>query len=136
MRRGTIISCALFCPVCQIFNHAAKHTHHIERTLKSRSRLRDSLARWTYTPDTQTAITTTAPILHTLKRHPAQHIRSLLNNYRSQQAHLYKTRRSNRDPDRDNPQSPLTHALYNFARTLNIPSSQHSIANPRPTAQQ
>ena len=36
------------------------------------------------------------------------------------------------DPNTDNPQSPLTHALHFVARTLNIPSSQYSIANPRP----
>ena len=40
------------------------------------------------------------------------------------------------NPNTDNPQSPLTHALYFVVRTLNIPSSQHSIANPRPTASQ
>ena len=32
----------------------------------------------------------------------------------------------------DNPHPPLTHALHHLTRTLNIPSVQHSIANPRP----
>ena len=34
MSRGYIIGGTLFYHVCQIFNHAAKHTYHIERTLK------------------------------------------------------------------------------------------------------
>ena len=36
----------------------------------------------------------------------------------------------------DNPQSPLIYALHFVERTFNIPSSQHSIANPRPTTTQ
>ena len=40
MCRSAIIGRALFFPVCMIFNHATKHTHHIERALKARSRLR------------------------------------------------------------------------------------------------
>ena len=43
------------------------------------------------------------------------------------------TQRPDRDPDRDNPQSPLTHAIHNVDRTLNIPSCHHSLANPPPT---
>ena len=42
----------------------------------------------------------------------------------------------NRDLDRDNPRYPLTHALHNYTRTLNIPFSQHSLANPRSTTAQ
>ena len=45
MRRGLIIGWGLFCPVCQIFNHTAKHTHHIERTLKTTPRLRLQLGQ-------------------------------------------------------------------------------------------
>ena len=37
------------------------------------------------------------------------------------------------DPNTDHPQSPLTHALNNLDLTLNISSTQHSIANPCPT---
>ena len=45
MSRGYIIGRAIFYPVCQIFNDAAKHTYHIERALKSRPRLRKTLAK-------------------------------------------------------------------------------------------
>ena len=74
LSRDIIISRALFCPVYQIFDHAAKHTHHLERTLKSRPRLRESLSKWTYIPDTQTDITTTKSLLTVLQQHPAQNI--------------------------------------------------------------
>ena len=33
LSRSLIIGRVLFCPVCQIFNYAAKHTYHIERAL-------------------------------------------------------------------------------------------------------
>ena len=48
-----------------------------------------------------------------------------------QHAHLVTTRPLIGDLNNDNHQSPLTHALHFVACTLNIPSSQHSIANPR-----
>ena len=133
MRRGIIIGRALYCPVCQIFNHAAKHTHHIERALKTTPRLRLQLGQLIFIPDDQTDLITTAAILRVLRTHPAQNIRSLLNHLRFQHSHLYTTQRPDKDPDRDNPQSPLTHALHNVARTLNIPSCYHSLANPLPT---
>ena len=136
MRRGLIIARALFCPVCQIFNHAAKHTHHIERALKTTPRLRLQLGQWTFIPDNQTALITTGTILRALRTHPAQNIRSLLNHLRFQHSHLYTTQRPDRDPGRDNPQSPLTHALHNVARTLTIPSCHHSLANPLPNDSQ
>ena len=136
LSRGFIIGRALFCPVCQIFNHAAKHAYHIERALRTRPRLRHSLAKLTYLPNQQSAITTTRLLLITLREHHAQDISSLLDNLRSQHAHLIKTRPLIGDPNTDNPQSPLTHALHFVARTLNIPSTQHSIANPRPTTTQ
>ena len=74
MCRGSIISRALFYPVCKIFNHAAKHTHHIEYELKSCPCLRLSLAQWTYITNTQTDIIPTATILHTFWRYLAQNI--------------------------------------------------------------
>ena len=49
---GLIIGRALFCPVCQIFNYAAKYTYHIERTLRSRLRLLDSLSHMTFVSGT------------------------------------------------------------------------------------
>ena len=122
MRQGIIIGRALFCPVCQVFNHKAKHTHHIERLLKTTPRLRLKLGQWSFIPANQTDLITTAAILRVLRIHPAQNIRTLLNHLRFQHSHLYTTQRPDRDSDRDNPQSPLTHALHNVARTLNIPS--------------
>ena len=107
MSRGFIIGRALFCPVCQIFNHAAKHTYHIERALQTRSRLRQSLAKLTYIPEQNAAITTTRLLLITLREHPAQDISSLVDNLRSQHVHLVKTRPLIGDPNTDNPQSPL-----------------------------
>ena len=59
MSRGFIIGRALFCPVYQIFNHAAKHMYHIERALHTRPRLRHSLTQLTYIPEENTAITST-----------------------------------------------------------------------------
>ena len=136
MSRGFIIGRALFCPVCKIFNHTTKHSYHIERALRTRPRLRHSLAKLTYIPERNSAITSTRLLLITLREYPAQDISSLLDNLCSQHAHLVTTRPLIGDPNTDNPQSPLTHALHFVARTLNIPSSQHSIANPRPTATQ
>ena len=63
MRRGLIIGRALFCPVCQIFNYAAKHTQRIERALKITPQLQLQLGQWTFIPDDQTAVITTAVIL-------------------------------------------------------------------------
>ena len=136
MSRRFIIGRGLFCPVYQILNHAAKHTYHIERSLRTRPRLRHSLAKLTYVPEQNSAITSTRLFLITLREHPAQDISSLLDNLRSQHAHLVTTRPLIGDPNTNNTQSPLTHALHSVARTLNIPSSQHSIPNPRPTATQ
>ena len=75
-------------------------------------------------------------IFNTLRRHPAQYISSLLNNLRSQYVIIFKIQNRNGDPDIDNPQSPLTHVMCTFARTLNISSSQHSIVNKRSTITQ
>ena len=72
----------------------------------------------------------------TLREHPAQDITPFLNNPRSQHAHLIHTGKLVGDPNTDHPQSPITHALHNLARTLNIPSCRHSITNPRPTPAQ
>ena len=112
MRRGIIVGRALFCPVCQIFNHAAKYTHHIERSLKTTPRLRLKLGQWLFIPANQTALVTTAAILRVLQTHPAQNIRPLLNHLQFQHNHLYTTQHPDRDLDRDNPHSPFTHALY------------------------
>ena len=91
LNRGFIIGRALFCPVCQIFNHAAKHTYHIERALRSRLRLLDSLSHMTFISGDDTPLITTRCLLMTLREHPAQDITSLLNNLRSQHAHLIHT---------------------------------------------
>ena len=104
---------------------------HIERALRSRPRLRESLSHMTYTPGKDTALTTTRCLFMTLRKYPAQDITSLLNNLRSQHAHLIHTGKFIGDPNTDHPYSPLTYAFNNLARTLNIPSYQHSIANPR-----
>ena len=74
MRRGTIIGRILFCPVCNICNHPANHTHYIERALKLSPFLLLSLTHWTYIPDTQTDVIPTATILRNLRRHPAKKI--------------------------------------------------------------
>ena len=84
----------------------------------------------------QTAIIPTANILRVLHNHPAQNNRPLLKHHRFQHSHMYKTLRPNKDPDHDNPQSPLTYALHNVARSLNILSSHYSLANPLPTDNQ
>ena len=136
LSRGFVICRALFYSVCQIFNHAAKHTYHIERDLRSRLRLLDSLSHTTFIPGDNTALTTTRCLLMTLQKHPAQDITSLLNNLRSQHVYLIHTSKLVGDPNTDHPQSPNIHALHNFARTLNIPSCQHSIANPLPIPNQ
>ena len=119
-----------------IIYHAAKHTYHIERTLRTRPRLRYSLAKLTYIPNNDTVLTSTRPLLITLREHPVQGISSLLDNPRSQYAHLITTRLLIGDLNNNNPQSRLTHVLHFVARTLNIPSSQKSIANPHPTTTQ
>ena len=136
LSRGFVIGWALFCPVCQIFNHATKHTYNIERALRSRLRLLDSLSHMAFIPGNNTTLTTTCWLLMTLREHPAQDITPLLNNLRSQHAHLIHTGKLVGDPNTDHPQSPITHALYNLVRTLNIPSCQHSISNLHPTPAQ
>jgi len=87
----------------------------------------------TYILDKDTALTTTRCLLMTLREHPAQDITLFLNNLRSQYSHLISTGPLIGDPNTDYPQSPLTHALHNLARTLNIPLCQHSLTNLRPT---
>lgn len=67
LSRGIIISRALFYSVYHIFNHAVKHSHNIEQTLKSRPNLRDSLSRWTYIPNTQTEIIIIKAIITALR---------------------------------------------------------------------
>ena len=136
LSRGFVIGWALFCPVCQIFNHATKHTYNIERALRSRLRLLDSLSHMTFIPGDNTTLTTTCCLRMTLREHPAQDITSLLNNLRSQYAHLIHICKLVGDPNTDHPQSPITHALHNLARTLNIPSCQHFTTNPLPTSDQ
>ena len=123
LNRGTIIGRALFYSVCQTFNHAAKHTNHIDRGLNSHPRIRDSLSKWPYLPNTQTKIITIKIILTALSWHPVQDISLLLNNIRSQCAHLIISRDINEDRDRDNPQSLLMHATHYFTRNLNTPFS-------------
>ena len=89
MSTGTIICCVLFYPVCQVFNHAVKHTHHIKWALKARSRLRESLSRWTYILYPQIVIIIINAILITLDQHSVQDISSILNNLRSQHVHFF-----------------------------------------------
>ena len=103
LSRGFIIDRALFCPVCQIFNHTAKHTYHIERALRTRPRLRYSLVQLTYIPDKNTVITSTRLLLITFREHPAQNISSFLDNLRSQHAHLVTTRPLIGEPNTDSP---------------------------------
>ena len=117
LRRGFIIGPALFYPVYQIFNHAAKHIYHIERDLRTRPRLRQSLTKLTYMLDNDTALTSTRLLLITLQEHHVQDISSLFDNLRSQHTHLITTKPLIGDPNTDNPQSPLTHALHFVART-------------------
>ena len=136
MKCDIIKGCFLFYHVCSIFNHATQHTKHIKRALTSYPRLRFSLSKWTFLPDRQPAITTTSTILTTLRSQTAQNIAPILRTLCDQYIHLYRTRSPNDDPDRYNPQSSLTHALQNVVRTLNIPSSQRSLANPLPTTAQ
>ena len=78
LSRGGIISRALFCPVCQIFNHAAKHTHHVEQVLKNRPRQQESLARYVSISNTQTGTIANNTIFRTLRLYLAQGISSLL----------------------------------------------------------
>ena len=85
-------------------SHAAKHTHHIERVLKTTPRLRLSLTQWLFMPNLQTTIFPTAAILRALRNHPAQNIRPLLKPLHFQHSCLYRAQRPNRDPDHDNPQ--------------------------------
>ena len=75
----------------------------------------------TFIPGDNTALTTSRCLLMTLRDYPAQYITSLLNNLRSQHTHLIHTGKLVGDPNTDHPQSPITHALQNLARTLNIP---------------
>ena len=136
LNRGVIRGKSLYCPVYHIFNHAAQHTHHIERALTRNAPLRRSLADLTYTPDTQQPLLTTRALHDILRTYPSHNIAPLLRSLRAQHKHLYTTTRPNHDPDTYNPQSPLTHALQNVARTINAPSSHHSLANPLPTQAQ
>ena len=136
MNRGTIKGGSLFCPVYLIFNYPVQHIKHIERALTSCPRLRVSLSKWTFLPDRDLAIITTATLLNILRTQTSQNIAPLLRTLRAQHSHLYRTNRPNSDPDRYNPQFPLTHALHNIASTLNIPSSQHLLAKPLPTVTQ
>ena len=76
-----------------------------------------------YIPGKDIALTTTRCLLMILREHPVQDITPLLNNLWSQHAHLLLTREFIGDPNTSHPQSPLTHALYNLARALNIPSN-------------
>ena len=78
-------------------------------------------------------ITTTRALLTALWKHSAQDISLLLNNLRSQHTNLITTGKLDDDPNKDNTQSPLTHALHNLPQTLNLHSSQYDIANSRPT---
>ena len=78
MNRGTIKGGSLFSPVCLIFNHSAQHTKHIERAITSCPRLQVSLSKWTFLPDRQPAIITTATLLNTLRTQTAQNIAPLL----------------------------------------------------------
>ena len=103
MSRGLIIGRALFFSVYQILNHAAKHTYHIERVLRTHSRLRHSIAKLTYIPDKNTAITSTRLLLTTFREYPAQDISSLLDNLWSQHAHLVTTRLLIGGPNTDSP---------------------------------
>ena len=100
--------------------------------MKTRSRLRATLTRYTYLPDTQNKIITTNVILTIYRFHSAQDIGSLLNNLRwSQHSRMYTTQYPNRDPHKDNHQHPLIHMFHNFARVLKIRCSQHSLVNLR-----
>ena len=136
MNCGTIKEGSLFFPVCLIFNHSAQHTKHIELKITSCPCLRVSLTKWTFLPDRQLAIITTATLFITLRTQTAQNIVPLIRTLRAQHSHLHHTSRPNVNPDRYNPQSLLTHAQHNVARTLNIPSSQHSLTNPLPNEKQ
>ena len=123
MKRGILQEGYLFYPIYKIFNHAAQHTKYIEWTITSCPRIRVTLANWTFLPDRQPVLMTTANLLTTIRTQTADNIVPLLRSLRAQHSHLYRTSRPNVDPDRYNPQSLLTHALHNVARTLNIPSS-------------
>ena len=115
MSRGFIISRALFCTVCQIFNHAVKHTYHIERALRTRPRLRHSLAKLTYVPEQNSVTTSTRLLLITLREHPAQDISSLLDNLRSQHAPCYN-KATDRRPQHIQPSVP-PHSCLSFCCT-------------------
>ena len=54
-------------------------------------------------PDTQTAIATTKSLFTALREHPAQDTTSLLDNLRSQHAHLVTTGNIDVDPNIDHP---------------------------------
>ena len=135
-RRGVIIGNALYCPVCKIFHHAVKHTYHMKRALRNRHRLIATLSPLTYIPGKYQALTTTHTLLVTLSA-STHGIASLIAALRKQHAHLIRPGVLNNDRDPpDSPQSPMTHGLHYLARTLNIPSYQHTIANPQPTQDQ
>ena len=130
MRRGLIIGRVLYCPVCQLFNHAAKHTHYIERALKTIPRLRLQLGQWTFIPDNQTALTTTAVILRALRTHPAKNIRSLLNHLRFQHSHMYTTQR----PEIETPIAIThNHLLPMLYTTLHAPLTPPLVTTLFPT---
>ena len=99
LRRRVVIGRALFYPVGKIFNHAVKYTYHIERALRSHSRLRVALSLLTYISGNEIALTTTRYLLTTL-RESAQDIASLIDTLRSQHTHLIPTGIliSDRDP--------------------------------------
>ena len=67
-------------------------------------------------------------VLIALREHLAHGTTSLLDNLCSQHTHLIQIGKLIGDPNTDHPYPSLTHAIHNLARTLNIPSSQHSIA--------
>ena len=122
LSRGFISGRARFSLVCQIFNHAANHTYHIERVFRSHPRLIELLSHMASIPGNNIALTTTRCLLMTLREHPAQNIISILNYLRSQYVDLIHTGKLIGDPNLDHPQSLSIHALHNLARTLNIPS--------------
>ena len=64
----------------------------------------------------------------TLRHRLAQGIGFLFSKLRSQHVHLYITQQANGDPNRDNLQYLLPYKFHNFVRTLNIFSSQYSLA--------
>ena len=135
-RGGFIIGRTLCCPIYQIFNIAVKHTYHLERALRSRPRLRDSLSHMTYIRGKDTALTTTRYLFMTLREHSAQDISSLLNSLRSQHSHLISTGPLIGDPNTDHPQppsdtrpaSPRTYLKYPIMTALPCESTPNNSA--------